>query len=68
MRSCNATISLRDPIRSDRIRDFRPPWRTVFVYRCPKCRAEIRVFATSFRGKTPVPSLGAVQCSRVYFD
>jgi DNA-directed RNA polymerase subunit RPC12/RpoP len=55
-------INLSTPIRSERVRDFQPPWRTVFVYKCSKCNKETRVRASSFRGKTPVPSTGAIRC------
>lgn len=39
-----------------------PHWRTVFVYECKECNKEVRVFAHAFRGKTPVPGVGAIAC------
>jgi hypothetical protein len=56
-------IDLRTPIRSEKVRHgFQPHWRTLFVYRCEKCGKETRVFASSFLGKTPTPSVGAIRC------
>ena len=40
---CTATISLETPIRAERVRGFQPPYRTVFVYECPSCKAVRRV-------------------------
>lgn len=57
-----SVISLMTPIRSERVRDFQPPWRTVFVYRCAVCKKETRVRASAFRGRTPVPSTGGIYC------
>lgn len=57
-------IDLSHPIRSERVRGFQPPWRTVFIYQCPECKEEVRVFANSFRGKTPVPSVGGITCPK----
>lgn len=54
-------IDLRSPIRSERVRDFQPPWRTVYVYRCAAGH-EVRVRAGSFRGRNPEPSVGAIRC------
>ena len=62
MDTCEATINLRTPIRSERVRGFQPPWRTVYVYRCASCGAERRVRARSFRGTNPEPSVGAIRC------
>ncbi|MFY4731179.1 hypothetical protein [Nitrospira sp. BLG_2] len=56
------TINLSTPIRTERVRDFQPPWRTVFVYKCKACGKETRVRANSYRGKTAVPSVGAIAC------
>lgn len=56
------TLNLSTPVRSERVRDFQPPWRTVFVYKCGACKNETRVRANSFRGKTAVPSVGAITC------
>jgi len=55
-------VNLARPVRSERARWFQPPWRTVFVYQCIQCGKETRVFASSFRGKRPVPSVGGVYC------
>ena len=57
----SAPIDLRHPIRSERVRDFQPPWRTVFVYRCGNGH-ETRVSASSFSGNRAVPSVGAITC------
>lgn len=32
-----------DFVRSERVRDFQPPWRTVYVYACRACDREVRV-------------------------
>jgi hypothetical protein len=56
-----STIDLSKPTRTERVRGFQPPWRTVFVYHCQHGH-EVRVRASSFRGKTPVPSTGAITC------
>jgi hypothetical protein len=62
--TCQAQIDLSVPSRSERVRGFQPPWRTVFVYTCRTCKAEHKVRANSFRGKTPVPGVGAIICGR----
>lgn len=64
MPNCESLIDLRKPIRSERVRDFQPPWRTVYIYRC-QCGSERRVRAGSFRGSRPEPSLGAIVCGAV---
>lgn len=55
-------IDLQRPIKTERVRSFQPPWRTVFVYECPDCKGLVRVRANSFRGKRPVPGVGAIYC------
>ena len=56
-------INLSNPKRSERIRaGFQPHWRTVFIYECPACKKEIRLFANSFIGKHPTPGVGAIVC------
>ena len=55
-------INLSAPIRSERVRDFQPPWRTVYVYECRQCHNETRVRANSYRGTTPEPGTGALAC------
>jgi hypothetical protein len=55
-------IDLQYPIKSKRVRDFQPPWRTVFIYKCPECTQEVNVRAHKFSGKTPVPGVGAIYC------
>ena len=59
---CNATVTLSAPIRSERVRGFQPPWRTVYVYQCATCKSERRVYANSFRGTRPQPGVGAIVC------
>ena len=57
-------IDLQRPLRSERVRaGFQPHWRTVFVYQCPECEQEMRIYASAFKGKTPVPGVGGVRCS-----
>ncbi len=55
-------LNLSTPVRSERVRGFQPPWRTVYVYACPVCGKETRVSAGSFRGRTPVPAIGGIAC------
>lgn len=62
MSECGATLNLSTPIRSERVRGFQPPWRTVYVYRCSACRQETRVGANAYRGRTPEPGVGAITC------
>jgi DNA-directed RNA polymerase subunit RPC12/RpoP len=60
--TCDATIDLRTPVGSERVRGFQPPWRTVYRYRCSACGHEVRVRANSFRGTRPEPSVGGIRC------
>jgi hypothetical protein len=62
---CTAILNLATPSGSERVRDFQPPWRTVFLYTCPECRSVHRVRAGSFRGGRPEPGIGAILCGRV---
>lgn len=55
-------IALGSPTRRERVRDFHPPWRTVFVYTCPLCGKEVRVRASAFRGKHAEPGVGGILC------
>jgi len=59
-------INLATPIRRERVRDFQPPWRTVFVYRCGAGH-EVRVRAGSFRGRVAEPGVGAIMCPQCEF-
>ncbi len=61
-RTCDAVINMASPSRSERVRDFQPPWRTVYVYVCPECGAEHRMRASSYRGSSPTPSVGGIVC------
>ena len=62
-------IDLSRPIRSAKVRaGFQPHWRTVFIYLCPTCKKEVRLFANAFRGATPVPAVGAVTCPHCDLD
>jgi len=55
-------IDLSRPVKSEKVRaGFQPHWRTVFVYKCEHGHT-VRVFANSFRGKTPVPGVGGIKC------
>lgn len=56
-------IDLRRPVRSERVRGFQPPRRTVYVYVCPVTGRELRMRAGSFSGGRPVPGVGAVMCA-----
>jgi hypothetical protein len=60
---CGATISLGSPTSQYKTRSGWGKWRTVFVYRCPQCGGETRLFASAFRGKTPEPGVGGVLCN-----
>lgn len=55
-------VDLSHPIRSERVRGFQPPWRTVYVYRCEHGHT-LRVYANAFRGSQPEPSRGAIECT-----
>ena len=59
---CNAVVNLDTPVRSERVRGFQPPWRTVFIYRCPACKREIRVRANGSNGGRPSIGPGAILC------
>lgn len=61
-KTCEGLIRLSAPTGKERVRDFQPPWRTVYVYRCPACGQERRVRASSYLGKNPIPSSGAIRC------
>ena len=57
-------IDMQRPIRSERVRaGFQPHWRTVFVYLCPLCGKEFRLYANSFNGGNPVPGVVGIRCS-----
>lgn len=56
-------VDLSRPVRSERVRGFQPPWRTVYVYRCADGH-ESRVYASAFRGSRPEPARGAMECPR----
>jgi hypothetical protein len=60
---CETVIDLSLPIRSESVRvPFRKS-RTVFIYRCPSCGTEHRVFGSRFIGKTCTPEIGGMYCS-----
>ena len=61
---CAALINLSAPVRTEKVRGYQPPWRTVYVYVCPQCGGETKVRANSFIGKNPQPSRGAIVCGR----
>jgi hypothetical protein len=57
-------IDLSRPVKSEKVRaGFQPHWRTVFIYKCERGHT-VRVFANSFRGKTPVPGIGGIKCGQ----
>lgn len=64
MQGCKGLIDLSKPLRSEKVRGFQPPWRTVFIYACPICKTELRMCASRFMGGVPVPELGTVRCER----
>ena len=55
-------INLSHPNTSERVRNFQPPWRTVYIYVCTNCHNVVRVRANAFVGKNSVPSVGAILC------
>jgi len=56
-----STLDLRRPTGSRRERDNSGRWRTVFEYLC-SLGHKVDVFANSFRGTTPEPSVGGIAC------
>lgn len=60
MSACNEVV--RWPIRNEKVRGFQPPYRTVYIYRCSHGH-ETRMFASSFIGKRPHPTLGGIRCN-----
>jgi hypothetical protein len=56
-----STIDLRRPTGSHREQGANGRCRTVFEYLCPLGH-EVNVFASSFRGTTPEPSVGGIAC------
>lgn len=61
------TVDLSRPCGSRRARDASARWRTVFEYLCPLGHT-VNVLASSFRGKTPVPSVGGIACPQCEFN
>jgi hypothetical protein len=51
-------INLREPIGSERVRGFQPPWYTVWIYKCGHCEQEVRI-KQNWSGPAP---LGAIAC------
>lgn len=45
-------FDFKDAIRSERVRDFKPPWRTELIYKCRKCGKETRL-RKNWHGETP---------------
>jgi hypothetical protein len=60
--TCEGRINLAIPLSATRVRDFQPPWRTVYLYRCPQCHRDIRVRAGAFMGRRAVPGVGGIVC------
>lgn len=54
-------INLRCPTGSKKERTGWGEWGTVFLYKCSEGH-EVRVRASSFRGTTPEPGVGAISC------
>lgn len=59
-------IDLSRPTGQHKVRGFQPPWRTVFEYLCPQGH-KVNIYANSFRGRTPVPGVGAITCPQCEF-
>lgn len=68
MDTCNAVIGFDTYKRTERVRDFQPPWRTVFVYTCPECGAERRLRASGRNGSCEVMGLGAMVCGALLLE
>jgi hypothetical protein len=64
MATCQQIINMATPVRSERRRQFQPPYYTVFIYVCPTCKAEHTLRANTFRGKRAVVGTGAILCGR----
>lgn len=63
------TIDLSKPIGEDKERvGFQPQRiRTIFIYQCSEGHM-VRVLASAFQGRTPVPSVGAIECPMCEFQ
>lgn len=61
-RLCDAQINLGAPVGREKVRAGWGVWRTVWLYDCPVCNSRRRIFCNSYRGKNPVPGVGAVVC------
>jgi hypothetical protein len=59
-------INLGRPVGKRKVRSGWGQWRTIFDYHCPAGHT-VSVFCNSFRGKTPVPSVGAIECPQCRF-
>jgi hypothetical protein len=60
-------IDLSKPIGQDRERvGFQPHWRTIFIYKCAAGHI-VRMMANAFKGRTPVPGVGAITCPQCEF-
>jgi hypothetical protein len=46
-------------VRTERVRGFQPPWRTILVYRCDSCLFEARLLK-NWSGPAP---RGAITCA-----
>ena len=54
-------IYLDSPVASENVPGFPRP-RTVYVYECRLCKNKVRVSASTYLGKRPIPSNGAIFC------
>ena len=57
-------INLACPIGQELERmGFQPHWRTVFKYQC-EAGHQVKVLASAFSGRKPVPGVGAIECPK----
>lgn len=61
-----AQINLSRPTGSHKARSGFGKWRTVFEYRCQSGH-KVEMFANAFRGSTPEPGVGAIECPQCEF-
>lgn len=60
--ACTQLIRFTDACKSERVRAFQPPWRTVNIYTCPTCGHKNRI-SVSWHGPTPSGAFVCVNSS-----